>query len=166
MNLTVNAACAKRRLALSSSTAVLAMMMSAPAMAQGQETVETITSSSSRIMTSGFDAPTPTTVINSDELIKQANANVFTTITQLPSLQGSTGTTVGNGGSSNGVNGLSALNLRGLGTQRNLIMIDGERVIPTSTQGVVDISQFPSMLLQRVDAVTRGASPSVRYDAL
>ena len=79
MNLTVNAACAKRRLALSSSTAVLALMMSAPAMAQGQETVETITSSSSRIMSSGFDAPTPTTVINSDELIKQANSNIFTT---------------------------------------------------------------------------------------
>ena len=68
-------------------------------------------------------------------LQKQANPNVFTTITQLPSLQGSTGTTVGNGGSSNGVNGLSALNIRGVGTQRNLILIDGERVIPTSHAG-------------------------------
>ena len=92
------------------------------------------TVSSSRIQSSGFDAPTPTTVISADDLDKQANANVFTTITQLPSLMGSTGTTVGNGGSSNGVNGLSALNLRGLGTQRNLIMIDGERIIPTNSR--------------------------------
>src|SRR3954471_11148233 len=156
----------KRRLALSSSTAVLALMIATPAFAQAQEGVESVTVSSSRIMSSGFDAPTPTTVINADELTKQANTNVFTTITQLPSLMGSTGSSVGNGGSSNGVNGLSALNLRGLGTQRNLIMIDGERVIPTSSQGVVDISQFPQMLLQRVDVVTGGASASWGSDAV
>src|SRR5258705_5132101 len=167
MNTNANACRAKRRLALSSSTAVLAMMISAPAMAQAQEPgVETITSSSSRIMSSGFDAPTPTTVINADELIKQANTNVFTTVTQLPSLMGSTGSSVGNGGSSNGVNGLSALNIRGIGTSRNLILMDGERVIPTSSQGVVDISQFPSMLLQRVDVVTGGSSASWGSDAV
>jgi iron complex outermembrane receptor protein len=162
-----NSGSAKRRLALSSSTAVLAMLISAPAFAQTTaENVESVTVSSSRIMSAGFDAPTPTTVINADELVKQANTNVFTTITQLPSLMGSTGTTVGNGGSSNGVNGLSALNIRGVGTQRNLILIDGERVIPTSSQGVVDISQFPQLLLQRVDVVTGGASASWGSDAV
>ncbi|HTC83491.1 MAG TPA: TonB-dependent receptor [Rhizomicrobium sp.] len=167
MRFDMNAGSAKRRLALSSSTAVLAMLISAPAFAQqAAQGTESITVSSSRIMSSGFTAPTPTTVINADELTKQANTNVFTTVTQLPSLMGSTGSSVGNGGSSNGVNGLSALNLRGLGTQRNLIMIDGERVIPTSTQGVVDISQFPSMLLQRVDVVTGGASASFGSDAV
>jgi iron complex outermembrane receptor protein len=168
MNSNANVGCAKRRLALSSSTAVLAMLISAPAMAQAQtpESVESVTVSSSRIMSSGFDSPTPTTVINAQELEKQANPNVFTTITQLPSLEGSTGSLVGNGGSSNGVNGLSALNIRGIGTQRNLILIDGERVIPTSSQGVVDISQFPQILLQRVDVVTGGASASFGSDAV
>jgi iron complex outermembrane receptor protein len=159
---------AKRRLALSSSTAVLAMMVAAPAIAQDQQAqnIESVTVSSTRITTAGFDAPTPTTVIGADDIQKQANSNVFTTITQLPSLQGSTGTTVGNGGSSNGVNGLSALNIRGIGTQRNLILIDGERIVPTSPQGVVDISQFPQMLLQRVDVVTGGASASWGSDAV
>src|SRR5258706_679783 len=166
MNSNANACRAKRRLALSSSTAVLAMLISAPAMAQEAAGVESVTVSSSRIMSSGFDAPTPTTVISADDLVKQANTNVFVTVSQLPSLSGSTGSSVGNGGSSNGVNGLSALNIRGLGTQRNLIMIDGERVIPTSTQGVVDVSQFPSMLLQRVDVVTGGASASFGSDAV
>jgi len=160
-----NSGSAKRRLALSSSTAVLAMLVSAPAFAQDQN-VESVTVSSSRIMNAGFDAPTPTTVISSADLEKQANANVFTTITQLPSLMGSTGTTVGNGGSSNGVNGLSTLNLRGLGTQRNLIMVDGERIIPTNITGVVDISQIPQMLIQRVDVVTGGASASWGSDAV
>ena len=158
----------RRRLALSSSTAVLAMIMTGPAFAQAQQEtgVESVTVSSSRIMSSGFSAPTPTTVLSADDLVKQANSNVFTTITQLPSLMGSTGTQVGNGGSSNGVNGLSTLNLRGLGTARNLIMIDGERIIPTNIQGVVDISQMPQMLLQRVDVVTGGASASWGSDAV
>src|SRR5258708_3972518 len=167
MHFDMNAGSVKRRLALSSSTAVLAMLVAAPAMAQqAAEQVESVTVSSSRIQSLGFDAPTPTTVINADTLIKQANANVFTTITQLPSLQGSTGTNVGNGGSSNGVNGLSTLNLRGIGTQRNLIMIDNERIIPTNIQGVVDISQFPQMLIQRVDVVTGGAAASWGSDAV
>lgn len=163
MNSNLNALRAKRRLAMSGSTAVLALLMSAPAMAQE---VESVVSSSSRIMSLGFDAPTPTTVISADELMKQANTNVFTTVTQLPSLMGSTGSNVGNGGSSNGVNGMSTLNLRGIGTARNLIMIDGERVIPTNNTGVVDISQFPSLLLQRVDVVTGGAAASWGSDAV
>jgi iron complex outermembrane recepter protein len=159
--------CVKRRLALSSSTAVLAMVMAAPAMAQQTaQNIEQVTVSSTRITTAGFDAPTPTTVVSADEIQKQANSNVFTTITQLPSMMGSTGSNVGNGGSSNGVNGLSTLNLRGVGTQRNLILIDGERIVPTSPQGVTDISQFPQMLLQRVDVVTGGASASWGSDAV
>ena len=167
MPFNLKAGCARRRLALSSSTAVLAMVMAAPAMAQQQaQNIEQVTVSSTRITTAGFDAPTPTTVVSADEIEKQANSNVFTTITQLPSIMGSTGSNVGNGGSSNGVNGLSTLNIRGIGTQRNLILIDGERIVPTSPQGVTDISQFPQMLLQRVDVVTGGASASWGSDAV
>jgi iron complex outermembrane receptor protein len=158
---------AKRRLALSSSTAVLAMVMAAPAMAQQEaQNVEQVTVSSTRIVTGGFDAPTPTTVISAEDLQKQANPNIFDTVTQLPSLMGSTGINVGNGGSSNGVNGLSALNIRGVGTQRNLILIDGERVVQASNQGIIDISQFPQMLIQRVDVVTGGAAASWGSDAV
>src|ERR1700754_3442858 len=162
----VNTGCVKTRAALSSSTAVLAMMLLTPNIARAQEGVESVVVSSSRITSAGFDAPTPTTVVSAADLQKQANPNVFTTIMQLPSLMGSTGTTVGNGGSSNGVNGLSTLNIRGVGTQRNLILIDGERVVPTSPQGVIDISEFPQMLLQRVDVVTGGASASWGSDAV
>ncbi|MDB5733984.1 MAG: TonB-dependent receptor [Alphaproteobacteria bacterium] len=158
--------CVKRRLALSSSTAVLALLIgSVPASAQ-EQSVESVVVSSSRIQSADFNSPTPTVAISAAEIQKQGNPNVFTTITQLPSLMGSTGTTVGNGGSSNGVNGLSTLNLRGIGTNRNLIMIDGERVIPSSSIGVSDISAFPQMLIQRVDVVTGGASAAWGSDAV
>jgi iron complex outermembrane receptor protein len=164
---TISAGRVKRRLTLSSSTAVLAMLIGAPTVAEAQDqSVEAVTVSSSRILSSDFDAPTPTVAISAADLVKQANPNVFTTLTELPSLMGSTGISVGNGGSSNGVNGLSALNLRGVGTNRNLILIDGERVVPSSSIGVNDISQFPQMLIQRVDVVTGGASASWGSDAV
>ena len=87
--------CAKRRLALSSSTAVLALLLSTAAQAQ-EQSVESVVVSSSRIQSADFDAPTPTVAISAVEIQKQGNPNVFTTITQLPSLMGSTGSTVGN----------------------------------------------------------------------
>ena len=153
----------RRGLAGASSAAIL---MLAAGGAYAQEASETVTVSSTRIQNSGFDAPTPTTMIGAEDIVKQANPNVFTTVTQLPSLMASTGTSVGNGGSSNGVNGLSALNLRAIGTNRNLVLVDGERVVPAASIGVVDISQLPQMLIQRVDVVTGGASASWGSDAV
>src|ERR1700744_6498709 len=147
--------------------ATAAVIVSTSAFAQGQDAqTETVTVSSSRISSGGFDAPTPTTVISAQEIEKQANTNIFTTITQLPSMMGSTGTAVGTTNSSFGTNGLSSVNIRGIGTQRNLVLIDGERVVPASVTGVDDISQFPQMLIKRVDVVTGGASASWGSDAI
>src|SRR6185437_3800838 len=113
----------------------------------------------SRITSAGFNAPTPTTVLSSDDIEKQAQSNVFSTITELPSLQGSTGTATGNHGSSAG-------SIHGLGTTRALTLIDGQRVVPANIGGTVDISQFPQLLIKRVDVVTGGASASWGSDAV
>jgi len=155
----------RRRSLSTASSAALMVLAASGAYAQDTGT-ETVTVSSTRIINADFVAPTPTTAIGAADLVKQANTNVFATITELPSLQGSTGSSVGNGGSSNGVNGLSALNLRNIGTNRNLVLVDGERVVPASIQGVVDISQLPQLLISRVDVVTGGASASWGSDAV
>jgi outer membrane receptor protein involved in Fe transport len=128
--------------------------------------IEQIVVSSSRITSAGFNAPTPTTVLSAEDIDKQAESNVFTTITELPSLQGSTGTATGNHGSSAGTNGLSAFSIHGVGTTRALTLIDGQRVIPATIGGTVDISQFPQLLIKRVDVVTGGASSSWGSDAV
>src|SRR5258708_5920920 len=64
-------------------------------MAHAQETpaapVEQVVVSSSRITTAGFNAPTPTTVLSAGDIADQGQSNVFTAITELPSLMGSTG---------------------------------------------------------------------------
>jgi len=145
------------------------MLASASANAQtnaASTAIETVVVSSTRILNSGYDSPTPTTVISSEDLTRQAADNVFTTITQLPALQGSTGVTVGSGGSSGGNDGLSSLNIRGIGTSRNLILIDGERIVPSAAFGVIDVSLIPQVLIQRVDVVTGGSSASWGSDAV
>lgn len=126
----------------------------------------TIVVSGTRITSSGFTAPTPTTVVTAESLQKSAEPNVFTTLSELPSLQGSTGTTVGTNSTSSGTQGLSSFSLRGLGTIRTLTLLDGQRVVGANVTGVPDISEFPQLLLKRVDVVTGGASASYGSDAV
>ena len=126
----------------------------------------TIVVTGTRITSSGFSAPTPTTVLNSEELQKVAQPNIFTAITRLPSLQGSTGTNTGTFSTSSGMQGLSSFSLHGLGTIRTLTLLDGQRVVAANVTGVPDISQFPQLLVDRVDVVTGGASASYGSDAV
>lgn len=120
----------------------------------------------SRIQTSGFMAPTPTTVIGEVQIQNNAQPNIFTTITQLPSLQGSSGSTTNTFSTSSGQQGLSSFSLRGLGTIRTLTLIDGQRVVGAYYTGVTDVSLFPQLLIQRVDVVNGGASASYGSDAV
>ena len=119
-----------------------------------------------RITSSGFSAPTPTTMLSSDELQKVGQPNIFSAITRLPSLQGSTGTNTGTFSTSSGMQGLSSFSLHGLGTIRTLTLLDGQRVVAANVTGVPDISQFPQLLVDRVDVVTGGASASYGSDAV
>jgi len=145
-----------------------AMLMATGAYAQEAPSgpIESVTVSSSRITTAGFNAPTPTTVLGNDFLEKSAKDNIYSAVVQLPSLLGSTGQQNGVNGTSGGTNGLASFNMFGLGTTRTLTLLDGERFIPANVTGVPDISEFPQMLIQRVDVVTGGASASWGSDAV
>ena len=144
----------------------LVMASSAYAQEPAAPQIESVTVSSSRIMTGGFNAPTPTTVVSADFIQNQAKDNIFNAITELPSLMGSTGQEANVNGTSGGTNGLSSFNLFGLGTIRTLTLMDGERFVPANVTGVPDISEFPQLLVQRVDVVTGGASASWGSDAV
>jgi len=138
----------------------------APASSQDVSTVETVIVTGSRIRSEGFTAPTPTQALGQADLERAAQPNIFTAITQLPSLQGSTGATTGTFSTSSGQQGLSSFSLRGLGTIRTLTLLDGQRVVPANVTGVPDISLFPQLLVERVDVVTGGASASYGSDAV
>ena len=128
--------------------------------------LSTVVVTGTRITSRGFSAPTPTTIVNSEDIAKTAQPNIFTSVTQLPSLQGSSGTNTNTFSTSSGQQGLSSFSLRGLGTIRTLTLLDGQRVVGANVTGVPDISQFPQLLIKRVDVVTGGASASYGSDAV
>jgi outer membrane receptor protein involved in Fe transport len=151
-------------------TALLASLIACPALAQtaapAPETVSEIVVTGTRIQTTGFTAPTPTSVIGEAQIENNAQPNIFTTIAQLPSLQGSSGSTTNTFSTSSGQQGLSSFSLRGLGTIRTLTLLDGQRVVGAYYTGVTDVSLFPQLLVQRVDVVNGGASASYGSDAV
>ena len=69
-------------------------------------------------------------------------------------------------GTNNGSGGGATIDLRGLGANRSLVLIDGRRVVPFDLTGAVDTNVIPISLLQRVDLVTGGASAVYGADAV
>ncbi len=138
----------------------------APASPAAGEASNVVRISGSRIAARGFTMPTPTTSLTSADLEKSAKPNLFNTLAELPALQGSTGRTTSTNSTSSGIQGLSSLSLRGLGTIRTLTLLDGQRVVGANVTGVTDVSQFPQLLVKRVDVVTGGASASYGSDAV
>ncbi|KZE11858.1 MULTISPECIES: TonB-dependent receptor plug domain-containing protein [Sphingomonas] len=137
----------------------------APAADQDRDSSEIVVTGS-RIVANGFNAPTPTTVIGEEQIANNAQPNIFNTIQQLPSLQGSTGASTGTFSTSSGTQGLSSFSLRGLQPIRTLTLLDGQRVVGANVTGVPDISMFPQLLVKRVDIVNGGASASYGSDAV
>src|SRR5438477_5190675 len=116
-----------RKSALLATVCASAATLGSAAYAQQTTDVESVTVSSSRIMAAGFNAPTPTTVLSSDFIDNSAKDTIFTVVTQLPSLLGSTGVETGVNGTSGGTNGLASFNMFGLGTIRTLTLLDSQR---------------------------------------
>jgi len=133
---------------------------------EGARGLEEIIITGTRIMSDGYNAPTPTSVISAEQINANAQPNIFTTIAQLPSLQGSTGTATNTFSTSSGQQGLSSFSLRGLGAIRTLTLLDGQRVVGANVTGVTDVSLFPQLLTERVDVVNGGASSSYGSDAV
>jgi len=109
----------------------------------------------------GATSSSPIVTIRAEEFSLQQNSEAEQVLRNLPSTLPSDGANV-----NNGTAGVSTLSLRGLGSQRNLILIDGKRVTPYDTNGAVDLSVIPTALIDRVDLVTGGASAVYGSDAL
>lgn len=127
----------------------------------------------SRIVRNGYQAPTPVTVVSTDELALGSPTNIADGLKQLPQFNGGYGQTGGSSPSDSlwltNINPPSTgnyMDLRGLGPQRMLILLDGRRIPPTSFAGTVDTNVLPQALVQRVDVVTAGASAVYGADAV
>ena len=133
-----------------------------PAPEPAQEVVVT----GSRISRNGYQAPTPTTVVGAQDIQAHAPANIADYVNQLPQLGQPTSPRTTLQSSSTIGGGANLLNMRGLGTARTLVLLDGRRVVSAGLNSAVDINLLPGNLVQRVDVVTGGASAAYGSDAV
>ena len=144
--------------------AVLALGQGMAARAQSApepEATERVEVTASRISRIGFTAPTPTTSIGAADLDARASATATSVLFELPSVRPNS---VAQGTSQN--TGLTPINLRNLGNNRTLILVDGRRFVPTTVTGVVDGNVIPNALISSVEVVTGGASAAWGSDAV
>ncbi|KTE13767.1 TonB-dependent receptor plug domain-containing protein [Sphingopyxis sp. H115] len=139
---------------------IAALIAAMPAQAQEAEPVPSheatadtgseIVVTGSRIQRSGFDAPTPTTVVGEIELAQGNRPSIAQVLNDMPQFRPA-GTPATTGGNTD--NSASTANLRGLGSVRTLTLLNGHRFV-----GSNDLNNVPQSLIQRVDVVTGGAS--------
>lgn len=126
-------------------------------------TVGEVVVTGSRIARRDFVAATPI-VTQSAEAIQAAGAvSVERSLLQLPQFAAGTGE---NSGGIGGSGGRATLNLRSLGDQRNLVLLDGRRLPVSSVFGQVDVNIIPQSILEGVETITGGASAIYGSDAM
>ncbi|WP_428632644.1 TonB-dependent receptor plug domain-containing protein [Sphingopyxis sp.] len=154
----------------------LALVHSAPAMAQEQVAAadaseaaasDQIIVTGSRVARDGFQAPTPLTVLTETEIENSSPSNnIADFVNTLPSLAGSTRPSNSRLNISSGQAGINALNLRNLGAERTLILVNGRRSVGSTITGLVDINTIPQALISSVEVVSGGASAAYGSDAV
>jgi iron complex outermembrane receptor protein len=108
------------------------------------------------------------TVVDDAQIQRDAKVSIGDTIRELPAVGSSQSPSNGNNNNqvSAGIAGLDTVNLRQLGANRTLVLLDGQRVVASNITGIVDLGTIPTILVQRVDVVTGGASAAWGSDAV
>jgi len=137
----------------------IALALCAPAAAQQ---VESVVVTGSRLP-STYQAPTPVTVVDASAIKLSGNVNIEDTLNETPQFRGSQGDGKFNNGQ--GAGG-ATLNLRGLGAQRNLVLVNGRRYTIQGPDQTTDVNTIPTALIQRTEIVTGGSSAVYGSDAI
>ena len=122
--------------------------------------------SGSRVVRDGYQAPTPVSVVTAEDMQSFASNNLADSLNSIPAVAGSTTPASMQANASSGNAGINAIDLRNIGTNRTLVMMDGQRIVASSSTGLVDINTIPQELVKRVEVVTGGASASWGSDAV
>src|SRR5262245_59878905 len=137
------------------------------ALAQDVAPAEEIVVTGSRVrQVTGMATPTPVTAMTMAELTEfNPGSTVAEQLDELPQFF-ATPTAQRGGNAISTTAGGSYLNLRGMGLNRTLVLLDGTRVAPADANGSVNVDNFPQALMERVDIVTGGASAAYGADAV
>jgi iron complex outermembrane recepter protein len=132
------------------------------ASAQDQE-LEQIIVTGSRIPQANLEGTSPVSVIGAQDVQLEGRMQVEDLINNLPQAFADQG-----GNVSNGASGTATVNLRNLGANRTLVLVNGRRMPAGSPRGPVaaDLNQIPVSLIERVEVLTGGASAVYGSDAV
>lgn len=140
-------------------------LISTPSFAQDaaaeEETVEAIVVTGSLITNPNLERSAPVNVTSAEEMELLQSNLAEEVLREIPGVVASIGSAVNNG---NG--GASYVNLRGIGSNRNVVLLDGDRIVPAGFGGQVDLNNIPLALVERVDVLTGGASTTYGADAV
>jgi iron complex outermembrane recepter protein len=155
--------------AIAISLAGQATAQNAPANDGASETGATIVVTGTRIRRpADFDTPSPVVSLSSEAVQESGTTNLTDFLSGYPALANSS-TSGDNSGSGAGIGatGLNLLDLRNLGTQRTLVLVNGRRhVSGVAGDAAVDINTIPSDLVERIDVLTGGESAVYGADAV
>ena len=115
----------------------------------------------SRITNPNLQQSTPVTVTTADEIDLRQSNTAEGVLRELPGVVPNIGSAVNNG---NG--GASFVDLRGIGSNRNIVLLNGSRITPSNFFGRVDLNNIPLALIERVDALTGAAVTTYGADAI
>ena len=122
---------------------------------------EAIVVTGSRIASQALTAPNPISQVSSEEFTLTSSATAENLLNSLPQVvPGESGFT------NNEASGVATVNLRGLGEQRNLVLVNGRRYIFFDARQVTDLNTIPTALVDRVELVTGGSSAVYGSDAV
>jgi outer membrane receptor protein involved in Fe transport len=129
--------------------------------------LEEITVTGSRIVRRDLDAASPIVTVDTERLENSSTISIESVLNQLPQfVPDNTQFDSQNVGSGAQVPGIATVNLRGIGANRTLVLIDGRRVQPANASLVVDLNTIPTAAIERVENITGGASAVYGADAL
>jgi outer membrane receptor protein involved in Fe transport len=149
-----------RRTPLAAGVAVALTSAAAPTIVGAQETEDVLVVTGTRIVQQDFNFPNPVVSVEASDIEDSGQTNITTFLTEIPALSGSFDS-FDSGGSNAFVGGagINLLDLRYLGFNRTLVLVDGRRhVAALAETAAVDISSIPIDLIERVDVLTGGAS--------
>ncbi|WP_299004740.1 TonB-dependent receptor [uncultured Shewanella sp.] len=150
-------------------SAVTASAITAPSVvaAEAEEKaakVERISVTGSRIQRSDMETASPVTVIDESAILALGSTSIDGVLQQLTAAGGAmVSATTNNGGRGN-----ATVNLRGLGEERTLVLVNGRRMIPSGTgaTSTVDLNTIPVSMVQRIEVLKDGASATYGSDAI
>ncbi len=156
---------AVRRTLVCGVAASAALLGNVAALAQdkaGDSELAEVVVTGSRIVRQDFIANSPIQTVSAEQLKQNADITLDTFLNTLPGVNPAGGTTSNNPGN----NGQSNVNLRGLGSNRNLVLIDGRRPMVSASDQTVDLNTIPSALIESIEVITGGAGAAYGADAI